>query len=1674
MGAIVSRKRRTPIVSSQPIAVLDSQTAAHDATTTSPSGNQASTTPDEVSSRGEDDNVEGADQGDDKLENREGKNRSQQSLERSTSASSAESKKSSSSLETTDANQEINVSASEEEDGEKSERNSKRTASASSAVSKKSRCSSKCRDVNTSFDQDTLSDEEFNKAWRKALLEDLDIAITDNVKIVRIFTSSTFTDTFVERNTLMERVYPRLKSYCQERGYDFQIVDMRWGVRDESTDDHMTTELCMRELRACQELSTGPNFITFLGQKYGYRPFPAKISATEFESLLEAVDNRDDHQLLTEWFCKDDNAVPSQYLLQPITSRLPQYRDPENEEARKKASADWWTTFERMQIVLRTAADKVFDEDERLKYHMSVTEDEIRRGIIAVSSPENHCFWFKRVITDLIQNTDDRNAGKFVDKMYGETNSLDESAQNLLSNLREKDLPTALPATNVIQYDVKWTSEGISPRASTEHAEYLEKLCSDVYNVLTRMIHEAIKNKESGDGKDLIAEEVLQHALFCKRKGLACQGRDDFLKEVRQSMLENEKHRVVVLHGESGCGKTSIMAKIAVEIPKWLESDSVIVLLRFIGTSPQSSNIRLLVRSLCEQLYTITENDTSEIPEDLMELWEFFPKCLACTSRHVVLILDSLDQLPSEDGGRRLEWLPRNLPDNVFLVLSRIRSDIGDYLIERGADDARVVYWYHRQFIEVATHRYLGLNKEEIHSKLAEFFSGKWANGAAKPYVDKEGHTLLKDRLVSAQPLVFHSEDAQGTIFNLRKLNELPFHLLHSGDRKRLKEMTLCNFEFLLTKLRATSTESILDDIGASLLLYPDDEDFISLQKTVQLSSFALKADPNQLAAQLLGRLMGEGDSVESGGIKDLLQQAYSSSVPCLIPNDKCLTSPGGPLVSLIKLSGDFISQCCGFSCDGKTAFIAMSSSSFQLQVLVVNLKNGKTLQRITIPESEDVGIVLSVQGGSLKPDLLLLAGSADICLLNTSTSQITHRFAALAHESQYLPIPPVSLVDSDSRIVAITDENLKIWTVDDGRLAYEIDVGKINTDEEYGALGVSGVLAAFCVHLSKRFKVLNCKTGEELREVSAFSKAETCFIAEIKVTSKDQVIVTSTERNNLRLYNIHSGDLIREVSQFRINSGLVRLQVTEDGTRAVGISDYEILITDLENGSVYKTLKSASFGTLIIHQKFFTRDGKIGISFAHDETVRIYDLEKAMKEKKKDIGSTSKDHKAVSSVDSITYLIRGSDDRHVIATAQTNDSNEVIVWDIEASSKVRALKLPMEGPSPSTIRMYGTDYAVGYIHDQKFLHFQVYNLKTGKIERCLQGKASKRTEAFGFVDKNHVIAFSRGRRNLKVWNIKDGKLVKQFKFGQKHRLEDMLVSRNGEAVVCSQVGQTVDHDEENTIPLIFLNPKSGEQKILEEKGARLLLWKGSIGENGSYLLCLTNDYSAILWDLTSGRRKHWLKAEGEDPTVLVTAISAVRNVALTGQGDGGIFVWDIASGCLQYKFDCLDVDSLFIARDGQMAFSNYRSSNRNIDAWDLNAGSKVASFTSDWKPERLVASGNCLVIAKADRPELMSLHPHLPEHTENALQEDSPFKGCKIEGLLEQSEEFALGREEDEDEDADDDSDKTDIQKTELTKKAVYASPNIIIGGGSSVFASKNIFFSGNVTINGVPIQDL
>lgn len=69
-----------------------------------------------------------------------------------------------------------------------------------------------------------------------------------------------------------------------------QVVDMRWGVRDEATDDHMTTELCMREIENCQRLSMGPNFVVSkFAPLNGYPPFIVQIICQEYNFITSEI-----------------------------------------------------------------------------------------------------------------------------------------------------------------------------------------------------------------------------------------------------------------------------------------------------------------------------------------------------------------------------------------------------------------------------------------------------------------------------------------------------------------------------------------------------------------------------------------------------------------------------------------------------------------------------------------------------------------------------------------------------------------------------------------------------------------------------------------------------------------------------------------------------------------------------------------------------------------------------------------------------------------------------------------------------------------------------------------------------------------------------------------------------------------------------------------------------------------------------------------------------------------------------------------------------------------------------------------------------------------------------------------------------------------------------------------
>lgn len=61
----------------------------------------------------------------------------------------------------------------------------------------------------------------------------------------------------------------------------------------------------------------------------------------------------------------------------------------------------------------------------------------------------------------------------------------------------------------------------------------------------------------------------------------------------------------------------------------------------------------------------------------MKSLKDYFKECLEKSAENhpVVLVLDSLDQLSIDDSGRQMDWFPRQLPYNVYVILSTLPGE---------------------------------------------------------------------------------------------------------------------------------------------------------------------------------------------------------------------------------------------------------------------------------------------------------------------------------------------------------------------------------------------------------------------------------------------------------------------------------------------------------------------------------------------------------------------------------------------------------------------------------------------------------------------------------------------------------------------------------------------------------------------------------------------------------------------------------------------------------------------------------------------------------------------------------------------------------------------------------------------------------------------------------------
>nr|XP_006817837.1 PREDICTED: NACHT and WD repeat domain-containing protein 1-like [Saccoglossus kowalevskii] len=496
--------------------------------------------------------------------------------------------------------------------------------------------------------------------YKRLLRGSIDNVPQQESNIVRIFISSTFTDMVEERNTLMRDSFPDLRLYCQQHGLEFEVVDMRWGIRDEASSDHMTTELCIREIHNCHRLSSGPYFVAFIGNKYGYRPLPPRIKADKFEKMREISRSRvslQDIQIIDDWYLKDTNAVPAEYVLQPITTRLVHFNDNDERasDLRKEDRDKWWKITQSL-----------------------LTDKEVHQAIVANPDSVQRCLCFLREFDESHDNiTKYEKANDYLDMT--DDRLIDKEAQDMLNTLKRDKISTKMSDGILKKWRIPWSAKGVDP-SNPQHKEYLQTLSEEFTTALKKLIDQKIA-KDTNKVKNALNKEVLHHAKFCQEKCSAFRGRRDMLTSIRNYIIENKQGKPLCIHGVSGSGKTSVMAMAVKNALKW-SGESSICVFRFLGTSPQSSTIHQTLQSVCSQICINYEKPSPapHILEDYTDLVQYFKRALTTfptKQSPLILILDSIDQLSATNDAHALNWLPKSLPDHVRIVVSMLPEEHG-------------------------------------------------------------------------------------------------------------------------------------------------------------------------------------------------------------------------------------------------------------------------------------------------------------------------------------------------------------------------------------------------------------------------------------------------------------------------------------------------------------------------------------------------------------------------------------------------------------------------------------------------------------------------------------------------------------------------------------------------------------------------------------------------------------------------------------------------------------------------------------------------------------------------------------------------------------------------------------------------------------------------------------
>lgn len=268
--------------------------------------------------------------------------------------------------------------------------------------------------------------------------------------------------------------------------------------------------------------------------------------------------------------------------------------------------------------------------------------------------------------------------------------AIDLSKQAKLKHLRHQ-IKQEVIKDNHFVFNISWTECDNIHKVIEQHGEYMENFLAAVTTKLVDLVDINLKLQYNVDkDNELSCSDVHVHLQHCRQLMMdySVSGFEKLLLSVQNLMFAGRttEHQPILITGSPGCGMSSFISKLCHHGRDIFGKDTILIV-RYIGLTPQSCNGVKLLKQICTQLNCVLQQNIDLRSYDICHLTSYFHGLInriSKTAKNLVIAIDGIDKLQSDlDEPSYHDWLLSKLPPKVHMIMSYQKTEQTNIVIEK-------------------------------------------------------------------------------------------------------------------------------------------------------------------------------------------------------------------------------------------------------------------------------------------------------------------------------------------------------------------------------------------------------------------------------------------------------------------------------------------------------------------------------------------------------------------------------------------------------------------------------------------------------------------------------------------------------------------------------------------------------------------------------------------------------------------------------------------------------------------------------------------------------------------------------------------------------------------------------------------------------------------------------